>query len=56
MSVVCYMSKQWGFSWRRPQYRSRYHGGGMWLTNGVHVVDRLMWLMASQATVARQSG
>ena len=50
MTVVCYMSKNWGFvQTRRPQYRSRYHGGGMWLANGVHVVDRLMWLLGSQA-------
>ncbi|MCZ6676033.1 MAG: Gfo/Idh/MocA family oxidoreductase [Candidatus Poribacteria bacterium] len=49
ITAVCYMSKNWGFAGRRPQYRSRYHGGGMWLTNGVHVVDRLTWVMASQA-------
>ena len=49
ITAVCYMSKNWGYSWRRPQYRSRYHGGGMWLTNGVHVVDRFTWVMASQA-------
>ena len=49
VTAVCYMSKNWNFSGRRPQYRSRYHGGGMWLTNGVHVVDRLTWVMASQA-------
>ena len=49
ITAVCYMSKNWGYSWRRPQYRSRYHGGGMWITNGVHVVDRLTWVMASQA-------
>ena len=49
MTVVCYMSKNWGFKGRRPQYRSRFHGGGMWLANGVHVVDRLMWLLGSQA-------
>ncbi len=48
ITAVSYMSKNWGYSWRRPQYRSRYHGGGMWLTNGVHVVDRLSWIMASQ--------
>ena len=46
---VCYMSKYWGYGGRRPQYRSRFHGGGMWMTNGVHVVDRLSWVMASQA-------
>ncbi len=49
ITAVSYMSKNWNFSGRRPQYRSRYHGGGMWLTNGVHVVDRLSWVMASQA-------
>ena len=49
MSVVCYMSKNWNYNRRRPQYRNRYHGGGMWLTNGVHVVDRLLWLMGTQA-------
>ena len=49
ITAVCYMSKNWGYKGRRPQYRSRYHGGGMWLTNGVHVVDRLTWVMASQA-------
>ena len=48
ITAVCYMSKNWGFEHRRPQYRSRYHGGGMWITNGVHVVDRLTWLMGSQ--------
>ena len=49
ITAVCYMSKNWGFAGRRPQYRSRYHGGGMWITNGIHVVDRLTWLMGSQA-------
>ena len=48
ITAVCYMSKNWGYKGRRPQYRSRYHGGGMWLTNGVHVVDRLTWIMGSQ--------
>ena len=49
ITAVSYMSKNWNFAGRRPQYRSRFHGGGMWLTNGVHVVDRLTWVMASQA-------
>jgi phthalate 4,5-cis-dihydrodiol dehydrogenase len=48
VTAVCYMSKNWNYNGRRPQYRSRYHGGGMWLTNGIHVVDRLTWMMASQ--------
>ncbi|MBM4435980.1 MAG: Gfo/Idh/MocA family oxidoreductase [Actinobacteria bacterium] len=49
ITAVCYMSKNWGYKGRPPQYRSRYHGGGMWLGNGVHVVDRLTWIMGSQA-------
>lgn len=49
ITAVCYMSKNWNIEGRRPQYRSRFHGGGMWMTNGVHVVDRLTWMMASQA-------
>ena len=49
ITAICYMSKNWNYKGRRPQYRSRYHGGGMWLTNGTHVVDRLTWIMASQA-------
>ncbi len=49
ITAICYMSKNWNFAGRPPQYRSRFHGGGMWLTNGVHVVDRLTWVMASQA-------
>ena len=49
ITAVCYMSKNWNYEGRRPQYRSRYHGGGMLLANGVHVVDRLTWLMGSQA-------
>jgi len=49
ITAVCYMSKNWTYEGRRPQYRSRFHGGGMLLANGVHVVDRLTWLMGSQA-------
>ena len=49
MTIVCFGCKNWTYANRAPQYRSRFHGGGMWLTNGVHVVDRLTWLMASQA-------
>lgn len=49
ITAVSYMSKNWNIAGRRPQYRSRFYGGGMWLSNGVHVVDRLTWVMASQA-------
>ena len=50
ITAISYMSKNWNFEKRRPQYRSRFHGGGMWLGNGVHEVDRLTWMMGSQAT------
>ena len=49
VTATSYICKNWNYSTRRPQYRSRFHGGGMWMTNGVHVVDRLTWMMASQA-------
>ena len=49
ITAISYMTKNWSYPGRRPQYRSRYHGGGMWQTNGVHVVDRLTWVMGSQA-------
>ncbi len=55
ITAVCYMSKNWNYQRRPPQYRSRYHGGGMLLTNGVHVVDRLTWLMGSQAMAVSAS-
>ncbi|MCY3906034.1 MAG: Gfo/Idh/MocA family oxidoreductase, partial [Anaerolineaceae bacterium] len=43
ITAVCYSVKNWGYARRRPQYRSRFHGGGYWMTNGVHMVDRLTW-------------
>ena len=45
ISAVCYMNKNWNYEKRTPQYRSRFHGGGMWITNGIHVVDRLTWII-----------
>ena len=48
ITAVSYMSKNWNYEKRRPQYRKLY-GGGMWLGNGVHEVDRLTWIMGSQA-------
>lgn len=49
ITAVSFFNKGWTYSRRRPQYRSRFHGGGMWMANGVHAVDRMMWVMASQA-------
>jgi phthalate 4,5-cis-dihydrodiol dehydrogenase len=45
VAARCAMVKQWEVPNRRPWHRERALGGGMWLTNGVHLVDRLMWLI-----------
>ena len=37
--------KQWGFAKRAPWHLDRALGGGMWLTGGVHCIDRLTWLV-----------
>ncbi len=39
------MSKRWINPNRREWHLDRRYGGGMWLTIGVHAVDRLTWLM-----------
>jgi predicted dehydrogenase len=39
------MIKQWEGPNRRPWHRDRTLGGGMWMTNGVHLVDRMMWFV-----------
>lgn len=35
----------WRFDERRPWHRSAAAGGGMWLVQGVHVIDQLCWLL-----------
>jgi predicted dehydrogenase len=49
------MAKGWGFA-----QRERWHisdGGGMWITNGVHLIDRICWLADSlPASVAGDVG
>ncbi|MBM4436461.1 MAG: Gfo/Idh/MocA family oxidoreductase [Actinobacteria bacterium] len=49
ITAVTYSQKNWSIANRRPQYRSRMHGGGYWLNSGVHMVDRLSWFVGSQA-------
>ncbi|MFN8526132.1 MAG: Gfo/Idh/MocA family oxidoreductase [Chloroflexota bacterium] len=46
--VVCTaaMAKGWGFEQREAWHLT--DGGGMWLTNGCHLVDRLSWLLDSR--------
>ncbi len=44
------MSKFWFEPNRRPWHLDRRTGGGMWLTAGMHCLDRLTWLVGSRAT------
>ena len=47
---VATMSKVWMEENRRPWHLDRKTGGGMWLTAGIHCLDRLTWLMESEIT------
>ena len=40
-------SKFWMEDNRRPWHLNRKTGGGMWLTAGIHCLDRLTWLMGN---------
>jgi len=52
---VSTMSKFWMESNRRQWHLSRDTGGGMWLTAGLHCLDRLVWLVGSSvASVCAQ--
>lgn len=44
------MQKQWMESNRREWHLDRSVGGGVWLTIGVHPVDRMTWLIDSPVT------
>lgn len=51
------MSKFWFEPNRRDWHLDRATGGGMWLTAGIHCLDRLTWLMGSPVTrVSAQLG
>ena len=43
-------SKFWMEANRRPWHLDRKTGGGMWLTAGIHCLDRLTWIMNSSIT------
>lgn len=47
---VSTMSKLWYEPNRRDWHLSRTTGGGMWLTAGIHCLDRLTWLIDSPVT------
>lgn len=51
------MSKFWFEPNRRPWHLDRATGGGMWLTAGMHCLDRLTWLVNSRVrSVCAQFG
>ena len=47
---IATMAKFWMEGNRRPWHLDRKTGGGMWLTAGIHCLDRLTWLMGSAIT------
>ena len=47
---VSTMSKYWFEPNRREWHLDRATGGGMWLTAGIHCLDRLTWLVGSPVT------
>lgn len=51
------MSKFWYEPNRRDWHLTRDTGGGMWMTAGIHCLDRMTWLIGSRvASVAAQLG
>jgi phthalate 4,5-cis-dihydrodiol dehydrogenase len=46
---VSVMSKRWLEPNRRPWHLTAATGGGMWLTAGIHCLDRLTWLVDGSA-------
>src|SRR5205823_1881015 len=49
----CALAQTWGGQ-RRPRfYLDRALGGGIWLTIGVHFVDRLLWLIDDEVVAVK---
>ena len=44
------IAKNWSFARRPDWFKSRAQGGGMWISNGVHQIDRLSWIMGDRIT------
>ncbi len=44
------IAKDWNLAGRPDWFKSRARGGGMWVTNGIHQIDRLSWLMGDRIT------
>lgn len=47
VSGLCLFTHSWEWQRRPAFYRDRALGGGVWMTQGVHFVDRLLWLIDS---------
>lgn len=53
VSAFCAHTQTWGWEHRPRFYRERALGGGVWLTLGVHFVDRLLWLIDSEVVAVK---
>lgn len=45
--------KPFGLSFRRPWFLDRAQGGGMWMMNGSHMIDRMVWLSGSRVVAVK---
>jgi phthalate 4,5-cis-dihydrodiol dehydrogenase len=55
VSAFCAHTQVWGWERRPSFYRERERGGGVWLTLGVHFVDRLLWLIDAEVVAVKAS-
>lgn len=53
VSAFCAHAQPWGWEQRPAFYRERALGGGVWLTLGVHFVDRLLWLIDAEVMAVK---
>ncbi|MCY3802513.1 MAG: Gfo/Idh/MocA family oxidoreductase [Chloroflexi bacterium] len=44
------IAKNWNLARRPDWFKARAQGGGMWVTNGIHQIDRLSWIMGDRIT------
>jgi phthalate 4,5-cis-dihydrodiol dehydrogenase len=49
----CLFTQTWNWRSRAPFYRERALGGGVWLTLGIHFVDRLLWLLGTDVIAVK---
>lgn len=45
--------KPFGLAARRPWFLDRAAGGGMWMMNGSHMIDRMVWLSGSPVVAVK---